>query len=44
MGKKQVITIRIDSELVEKAHLLGLNMSQIARNAIKEAIEKMEAY
>jgi post-segregation antitoxin (ccd killing protein) len=35
--------LRIDEELIEKAHDLGLNVSRISENAIKEAIEKMEA-
>jgi len=37
------MVMRIDSELLKKAHDLGLNVSKISENAIKEAIEKMEA-
>lgn len=43
MGIKKITTMRIDEELIEKAHNLGLNVSKISENAIKEAIEKMEA-
>ncbi len=35
-------TIRIDSEVLEKAHDLGLNVSKIAENALKDAIDRME--
>ena len=40
---KKRTTMRIDGELLNKAHDLGLNVSKISENAIKEAIEKMEA-
>jgi post-segregation antitoxin (ccd killing protein) len=42
MGNKKVTTMRIDEELLKKAHDLGLNVSKISENAIKEAIERME--
>ena len=42
MGKKKITTMRIDEELVKKAHDLGLNVSKISENAIREAIERME--
>ena len=42
MGKKKITTMRIDEELIKKAHGLGLNVSKISENAIKEAIERME--
>jgi post-segregation antitoxin (ccd killing protein) len=35
--------MRIDEELLNRAHNLGLNVSKISENAIKEAVEKMEA-
>ena len=35
-------TMRMDEELLKKAHDLGLNVSKISENAIKEAVEKME--
>jgi post-segregation antitoxin (ccd killing protein) len=42
LGKKKMTTMRIDEELIKKAHDLGLNVSKISENAIKEAIERME--
>jgi post-segregation antitoxin (ccd killing protein) len=42
LGNKKITTIRIDDELLKKAHDLGLNVSKISENAIKEAIERME--
>lgn len=42
LGKKKITTMRIDAELIKKAHDLGLNVSKISENAIKEAIERME--
>jgi post-segregation antitoxin (ccd killing protein) len=42
LGKK-ITTMRIDEELIKKAHDLGLNVSKVSENAIREAIEKMEA-
>ncbi len=41
LGKK-ITTMRIDEELVKKAHDLGLNVSKISENAIREAIKRME--
>ena len=35
--------MRIDAELLTKAHDLGLNVSKVSENAIREAVEKMEA-
>jgi len=43
VGQKKITTMRIDEELIKKAHDLGLNVSKISENAIKEAIERMEA-
>lgn len=34
--------MRIDEELIEKAHNLGLNVSKVSENAIREAIKRME--
>ena len=42
MGKRKMTTIRIDAELLSKAHDLGLNVSKIAENALKDAIDRME--
>jgi len=35
---KKRVNIYLDRETVEKAHSLGLNISRIAENALKEAI------
>ena len=43
LGKKKTTTVRLDAELVKKAHDLGLNISKISENAIKDAVEKMES-
>ena len=42
MVRKRITTIRIDEELLRKAHELGLNVSKISENAIKDAIERMQ--
>ncbi len=42
MGKRKLTTIRIDEVLLIKAHDLGLNVSKISENALKEAISRME--
>jgi post-segregation antitoxin (ccd killing protein) len=42
MGKRIITTIRIDEEDIKKAHVLGINISTVSRNAIKEAIQRME--
>jgi len=42
VAKKKITTMRIDSELLDKAHKIGLNVSKISENAIKEAVERME--
>ncbi len=42
MGKRKITTMRIDEELLTKAHDLGLNVSKIAENALKDAINRME--
>ena len=42
LGKKRITTMRIDEELIEKAHNLGLNVSKVSENAIREAIKRME--
>ena len=43
LGKKRPTTMRIDGDLLDRAHELGLNVSKVSENAIKEAIGKMEA-
>ena len=35
-------TIRIDEELLRKAHELGLNVSKVCENALKEAVRRLE--
>ena len=46
MGKvlKKSVTIRIDAEVVEKAKELGLNISKVCENALKEKIAILESY
>ena len=40
---KKNVMIRIDEEVVEKAKDLGLNISKISENALKEYISRLEA-
>ena len=42
MGKRKMTTIRIDEDLLRKAHDLGLNVSKISENALKEMIRRLE--
>ncbi len=42
MGKKARTTLTIDKEVLEKAHKIGLNVSQFCENALREAIKKLE--
>ena len=42
MGKKKITTMRIDADLLKKAHNLGLNVSKVCENALREATERME--
>ena len=42
MGKRKMTTIRIDEDLLIKAHELGLNVSKISENALKEMIRRIE--
>jgi post-segregation antitoxin (ccd killing protein) len=42
MSPKRMTTIRVDEDSLRKAHDLGLNVSKIAENALKEAIKKLE--
>ena len=43
MGTKVKTTLYIDNEVVQKGKDLGLNISKVAENAIKDAIVKLEA-
>lgn len=35
-------TVKVEKKLVKRAHELGLNVSKVCENALKEAISKME--
>ena len=39
---KKNVTIRIEKDLVEKARELGLNISKVSENALKDMIERIE--
>jgi post-segregation antitoxin (ccd killing protein) len=41
-GKKATVSITLPPKLVEKSRKYGLNISKIAENALKDAIERME--
>ena len=43
MGRKKITSMRIDEDLLRKAHELGLNVSKVCENALKEAIERLES-
>ena len=38
--KDRSFTFRVEGSLVEKARALGLNISEICRNALREAVEQ----
>ena len=42
MGKQAKVNLTIDEEVVKTAKELGLNMSKIAENALKEYIRRLE--
>jgi post-segregation antitoxin (ccd killing protein) len=42
LGKKKITTMRIDEDLIKKAHELGLNVTKICENALKEMIARIE--
>ena len=42
MGKKKLTTMRLDEDLVRKAHDLGLNVTKVCENAIKDLINRIE--
>jgi hypothetical protein len=42
MGQLKITAIRIDEDDLVKAKNLGINVSQVCRNAVKEAIRRME--
>ena len=39
---KKNVTIRIDSEVIEKAKKIGLNISKVSENALIEIIQRIE--
>ena len=43
MGKKKLTTMRLDEDLVKKAHDLGLNVTKFCENALKELIKRIES-
>ena len=43
MGKRKLTTVRIDEEVLKKAHDLGLNVSKVCENALKELIRRIES-
>jgi len=42
MGKTIVTSIRIDEEVFREAKKLGLNISKVSENALKEAIRRLK--
>ncbi|MDH5376399.1 MAG: type II toxin-antitoxin system CcdA family antitoxin [Candidatus Bathyarchaeota archaeon] len=42
MGKKVVTSIRIDKDILRTAKELGLSVSKISENALKEAIRRLQ--
>ena len=42
MGKARVTSIRVDEDVLREAKELGLNVSKIAENALKEAIRRLK--
>jgi post-segregation antitoxin (ccd killing protein) len=42
MGKKVVTSIRIDQNILNKAKDIGLNVSKISENALKDLIDRIE--
>jgi post-segregation antitoxin (ccd killing protein) len=42
MGAKRQILLYIDSEIAKKAKELGLNLSKVSENALKEAVRRLE--
>ena len=41
MGTKKRILLYIDTETIQKAKELGLNLSKVSENALKEAIRRL---
>ena len=43
MGNTKLISMRIDAELHKKARELGLNITKVCENALRQAVAKLEA-
>ena len=42
MGKKKNVLLYLDEDVVEEAKELGLNLSKVCENALKEAIKRLK--
>ena len=42
MGRSVVTSIRIDEDVLKEAKALGLNISKVAENVLKEAIRRLK--
>lgn len=42
MGKSVITSIRVDEDVLREAKELGLNVSKISENALKEAIRRLK--
>ncbi|RLI12007.1 hypothetical protein DRO35_04055 [Candidatus Bathyarchaeota archaeon] len=42
MGKARVTSIRVDENVLREAKELGLNVSKVCENALKEAIRRLK--
>jgi post-segregation antitoxin (ccd killing protein) len=42
MGTKKKVLLYIDAETIQKAKELGLNLSKVSENALKEAVCRLE--
>jgi post-segregation antitoxin (ccd killing protein) len=42
MGRAIVTSIRIDEDVLRRAKEVGLNISKVSENALKEAIARLE--
>ena len=43
MGMKVKTTLNIDRDVIKRAKEVGINISQLCENALKEAIRRLEA-
>ena len=43
LGKRVVTSIRVDEDVLKKAKDLGLNVSKVSENALKEMIKRIES-